>query len=214
VREVIGLHAPKVTPKGNFGMAHQGNSIDPSVVPKDFWERIRVDENGCWLWTGGVSGAGYGCFYSGGPEYTAHRVSLGLKIGRALTRNEMACHSCDVKLCINQSHLFLGDSKANTHDAIKKRRLNFQQPGFYENRKDRIGADHPGTSLTDTQVIEMWRLRSLGKTIREISEILDAPYGSVQQVLDGKRWTHVEIVPEIRAKVESMRRTKRPKHSR
>lgn len=86
-----------------------------------FEERFEpVTETGCWLWTGALWGGGrYGCF--GGKE-SAHKASLRLYKGRPTTKDEHVCHKCDVTICVNPDHLFVGDMSSNMRDQVNKNR--------------------------------------------------------------------------------------------
>lgn len=77
--------------------------------------------NGCWLWTGGVSGNGYGYFFLNKKYTQVHRVAYSLSKGN-IPKGLFVCHSCDVKLCVNPKHLWLGTHKENMEDCASKGR--------------------------------------------------------------------------------------------
>lgn len=79
--------------------------------------------SGCWLWTGGtVQPGGYGVFAPRtSPQTTAHRVSWMLFVG-PIPDGLQVCHHCDVRLCVNPDHLFLGTSQDNHSDMVRKKR--------------------------------------------------------------------------------------------
>lgn len=80
--------------------------------------------SGCWLWTGAVfraSGYGAMAMKPAGPQ-NAHRVAWLIYVGPIIGRVHV-CHRCDVKLCVNPSHLFLGTSGQNQIDAVAKGRV-------------------------------------------------------------------------------------------
>lgn len=81
----------------------------------------------CWEWKKAFHNKhGYGSFTLDGRARYAHRVALGLHLGRAMERGEVACHRCDNPRCVNPSHLFLGTAKDNMSDARAKGRLAHQ----------------------------------------------------------------------------------------
>lgn len=90
-----------------------------------FWEK--VDKSGsCWLWTGGTI-RGYGQINLGridGKQRTvyAHRFAWTITNG-AIADALKVCHTCDVPLCVNPSHMFLWTQANNLTDARQKGRL-------------------------------------------------------------------------------------------
>lgn len=92
-----------------------------------FWARMRKQEDGCWIWTGCTYNAGYG---SVGWRYkpigkrtmiAAHRAAWMLTNG-PIPEGIDVCHTCDVRLCCNPKHLWLGTAKDNMADARRKGR--------------------------------------------------------------------------------------------
>src|SRR3990167_3437478 len=89
-----------------------------------FEEKFRVNEAGCWIWTGAVGGSRSPrpqMRYKGKTIY-ATRVAWELFIG-PLSHYYNLCHSCDEALCVNPAHLFPGTQVENMQDASRKRRL-------------------------------------------------------------------------------------------
>lgn len=82
-----------------------------------------VKTDSCWLWTGAKGKAGYGTFrWKHQGEWktiSAHRFSFFTS-----TRQEpvggVVCHRCDVKLCVNPAHLWIGTHRENVHDYLQK----------------------------------------------------------------------------------------------
>jgi hypothetical protein len=75
----------------------------------------------CILWTGAVSSNGYGNAWHNGHNTSAHRAVWERTFG-PIPGGLFVCHACDIPLCINVDHLFLGTSKANTYDMLRKGR--------------------------------------------------------------------------------------------
>lgn len=91
-----------------------------------YWKsRIRarcvVSPTGCWLWRLNTR-QGYGQTSYRGKTVSVHRRMLELKLGRKLTPQECACHSCDTRACCNEDHLWPGTKLDNNFDSVRKGR--------------------------------------------------------------------------------------------
>ena len=126
---------------------------------KDHLDRkTKRASSGCILWTGRANRSGYGEMrFENGPRrisFAAHRVAYELAHG-SIPAGKYVCHACDVKLCCNPAHLFLGDAQINNADMdAKGRRRN------------------PGCSELQAQVVEMLRA---GETAHQIRKRLGVP---------------------------------------
>lgn len=97
-------------------------AVSGSLVTR-FWAKVnQKDTVQCWLWTGNtVRGYGQIAVSHNQPAY-AHRVSWVLAHG-SIPDNLSVLHRCDVPLCVNPFHLFLGTQSDNLADARAKGRL-------------------------------------------------------------------------------------------
>jgi hypothetical protein len=71
---------------------------------KRFFSKIKILENGCHLWTGAITGAGYGNFWDGMFQQPAHRVAFFIKHGK-LNHKLQIDHICASRSCVNPAHL-------------------------------------------------------------------------------------------------------------
>ncbi len=75
-----------------------------------FMEKVRVAENGCWLWTGAQAGTGwetregYGMMAFGGTTHRAHRLAYEHFVG-PIPDGLTIDHLCRVRHCVNPAHL-------------------------------------------------------------------------------------------------------------
>lgn len=90
-----------------------------------FWAKVQKTPT-CWLWTANAV-RGYGQYHlprTGRQQHViyAHRFSWTLTNG-PIPDNLAVLHRCDVPLCVNPNHLFLGTLADNLADARAKGRL-------------------------------------------------------------------------------------------
>ena len=85
-----------------------------------FWNRVEKTE-GCWLWRGSRTTAGYGNVRVGPKNKYAHRLAWELTNG-AIPNGLHVCHRCDNPPCVRPDHLFLGTGKDNARDSMQKGR--------------------------------------------------------------------------------------------
>ncbi len=85
----------------------------PSGVPHGlpaidrFMLKVRVQPDGCWLWTGATDGGRYGRFvpHGGRPMFTAHRWIYEQTVGPIPEGLELDHFKCERTLCVNPEHV-------------------------------------------------------------------------------------------------------------
>jgi hypothetical protein len=144
-------------------------------TPADTIEMLSVPEpnSGCWLWLGSVNKAGYGRLGKDKRERQAHRLSYSVHRGE-IPKGVLVLHRCDVRCCVNPSHLFLGSHADNAIDRESKGR------GFSMH-----GAEHPKAKLS-------WDAANSIRQSHETSSALARKFGvshkAVRLVRSGKTW--------------------------
>jgi hypothetical protein len=78
----------------------------------------RPHPSGCRLWIAGQSSNGYGQLWWQGRLQRAHRLAWIIARG-PIPPGRKVCHQCDVKLCIEEGHLFLGTQLDNMRDKMR-----------------------------------------------------------------------------------------------
>lgn len=119
----------------------------------------------CILWTGRRGDHGYGLASHG---RLAHRVAYEEAHG-PIPPGLCICHTCDVRLCVNTEHMFLGTRSDNNRDMFAK------------------GRDRNGTStkLTREQVDE---IRSLDGTYPAIAARYGVSSSCIGYIKRGQTW--------------------------
>lgn len=87
-----------------------------SALPQEFWEKVRVRDDGCWEWIGYINRSGYGSFRGRGVHRFVMEVLEGVSIDMVV---DHACHNretcqrrgrslgaeCPHRRCCNPAHL-------------------------------------------------------------------------------------------------------------
>ncbi|WP_084340476.1 HNH endonuclease signature motif containing protein [Ectopseudomonas oleovorans] len=83
--------------------------------PNDrFDEKVKVDDSGCWLWTGHIDHKGYGVFGVTSKQlWKAHRYSYARHVG-PIPEGMQLDHLCRVRHCVNPKHLEPVTNQENT----------------------------------------------------------------------------------------------------
>lgn len=141
----------------------------------DFWSKVDLRPEGCWLWKGSTDAYGYGQFcrrFSGKRIHKAHRVAWEKSKG-PIPDGQQVLHRCDNPSCVNPEHLFLGTQLENIADMVGKLR----------NPK---GEKHGSAKLSDDQ-IDAIRLLGASMPQRKIAERFGVTQGHVSDILNGRK---------------------------
>lgn len=100
-----------------------------------FWSKVdKVSSGtGCWLWTAATKEGRYGAFRIPGKCERSHRVSWEISNG-PIPEKMHVLHHCDVTLCVNPSHLFIGTHQDNMIDKTAKKRYKVPDNRKYPQR--------------------------------------------------------------------------------
>lgn len=146
---------------------------------QDFWDLAIPEPNsGCLLWEAGQSN-GYGMVLWQGKQIRAHCLALAFSRGQEMpTPGVVACHTCDVRPCINPEHLYGGTDASNAADAV---------------RRDRHarGSRQPGARLTEEAAIEIRSERAEGRKQRELAARFGVTQQTISRVDLRKAWLHI-----------------------
>ena len=147
-----------------------------------FWEKVRKTRD-CWLWTG-ARGSRYGSIGLGRRAWgntSAHTVSWRLHNG-PIQRGLFVCHRCDIPLCVNPSHLFLGTPEDNSGDAARKGRM-------------ARGERNSGCKLRAATVLRIRREYRCGcsdHSQRTLARKYSISQTQIWSIVNGRTWKHLE----------------------
>lgn len=172
-----------------------GDTSDPVRPSQEARFLSLVDQsgaNGCWVWQG-RTWKGYGSFsIQRSPAHQgtvgAHRWAYEHWVGPIPT-GLIVCHTCDNPPCVNPAHLFVGTHQDNARDREQKGRGGALR-----------GSQQKGAVLDEELVLLIRRLHIPGKVgALTISQLLDVPFGTVQGVLSGYTWRHIQLSTDLQA---------------
>lgn len=156
---------------------------------KNFWKRTRR-EGKCLIWTGPtiVSGSGrlYGAVNRHRKHWLAHRFAYLLTHG-AIPDSLQVLHQCDVTLCVEPLHLFLGTQADNMQDMVRKGRANWQA-----NPECRARGSRHGMAKLDEENVRNIRLCIAdGISFTEIASFHGVTTPLIRHIAKGRIWRHV-----------------------
>lgn len=170
---------------------NKGRFIKRTLEEK-FWEKVNIKSiDDCWEWQGRLYSNGYG----GLTEYDennkrvkghlAHRLSYQFHNGE-ISKDNVICHKCDNRKCVNPNHLFEGTQKENIDDMFRKGR----QPNSEE--LSCKGSTNGSAKLTEKEVIA---IRNKYKPRIYTCKMLASEYGVsdilIQKIVARKLWKHI-----------------------
>lgn len=140
------------------------------TTAEDFWARVER-RKGCWLWTGSKAPHGYGQAPGSGRGNglrLAHRVAWELTRG-PIPKGACVLHHCDVRLCVNPDHLFLGSRAMNNRDR-----------------------DDKGRGASRLTLEHVRRIRIASGTLKEIAEPFGVSASTVHAIRHRRAWRWVK----------------------
>lgn len=163
------------------------------TINERFMEKVEQTE-GCWIWRGAKSGSGYGQFWNGKRTIPAHWFWLEtIKLEKLRIKGNEACHTCDNKLCVRPSHVFIGTRSDNMKDMVAKGRHN-TVPGCRAMLKVRCqnGVKNHECKLTESQAREAKNCSRKRGAATALAKRLGVSLTVVCDIRDGKRWVHLK----------------------
>ena len=154
------------------------NSTRPSLHDRFASGYAPCPMSGCWLWMHGYSSSGYGRMYRGKVLVYAHRFSWEVHNG-AIPDGLCVLHRCDVPVCVNPAHLFLGTPRDNMLDMWGKGRQVITPPK---------GEAHWCAKLCAEQIIAIRRDPRLGSVLADLYGVSQT---HIYRIKSRKSWCHI-----------------------
>jgi hypothetical protein len=173
------------TEKGPKGMRRSGWRLR-------FWDKAIPEPNtGCWLWMGTQHSKGYGTVRAGRLPTFAHRVAYEMTHG-PIPKGLLVCHRCDVRWCVNPTHLFVGTHRDNMDDMKRKGRAatgtrnGMARDPHLANRAP--GESNPMAKLTWSAVAEIRAAHATGEVQQRIADRFGVCDATINRIVKNKSW--------------------------
>lgn len=134
----------------------------------------------CLLWPGLLNDNGYGRAYFEGRHVAAHRAAYceANNLTLADVEGVVIRHLCDVRACVEPTHLEPGTHADNSADMVARGR-------------SVKGTAHHLSRLCEEDVKEIRSRAAHGEAWRLIGKLFGISKGSVQHIVSGRNWKHV-----------------------
>lgn len=158
--------------------------MPPKTTSESFW--FRVNKTGdCWLWTGAKDLRGYGLIGYDGLLWRTHRLAWFLTYG-AIPDDLCVCHTCDVRLCCNPIHLWLGTKAQNSQDMVRKGRNGALT--IRHAKGERVNT----AKLTAEQVLDIrTRFDARLVTCAQLAREYHVSHPAIRQIVKRLHWKHL-----------------------
>ena len=151
-----------------------------------FWSKVKKSDN-CWEWIGAINSGGYGSFYKGidnkGKKkiVSAPRISWEIHFGE-IPNGLHVLHRCDVRLCVNPLHLFLGTNLDNQRDKASKGR---------GRTRSIYGVKHHNSKLNRAYVRIIKEMLAFGYPHRKIAKEFNVCRAHIGSIANERVWVNI-----------------------
>lgn len=156
----------------------KSNTVYTPILTNEerFWKHV-IKTDTCWLY-GNPDKKYYGTFLClpEAKSVTAHRYSWELANGPILD-DSYVLHKCDVKQCVNPSHLFLGTPRDNIIDMVHKGRSPWQVLTVVDVKQIRSEAITPAEGRKSNYYA--------------LAAKYGVSYGAIRTAVTREKWKHV-----------------------
>jgi DNA-binding transcriptional regulator YiaG len=162
-----------------------------------YWKKVdKNGPNGCWIWKGAATPAGYGQLASGSTKRNRAVRNLATHIALAIdgrfrpSAQHVAMHRCDNPRCVNPAHLQWGTFQENTDDCRMKGRMAFQRAGTAKIRNPEWERGLYGKQPKLTpEAVKM--IRSSPHSNSKLAQMLGISTATVRNIKNGRTYKDV-----------------------
>lgn len=145
-----------------------------------------VDKNGCWICTSHKPGThGYPQIQISKKKTTLNRV-IYEKYNGYIPDGMHVCHKCDVRMCINPDHLFLGTPADNMRDMCEKGR-HVHGKEFGDTRRGELN----GRAKINADIVREIRINSENLSCAKAGAKYGIDASVVHNIRKRKLWKHI-----------------------
>ncbi len=130
----------------------------------------------CIVWTGGLvggKGGGYGKFWFEGTSWRAHCWFYHHYV-EPLEANDVLCHTCNDRACVNPDHLYVGSHATNAAD-----------------RRSYRGEGNPAAVLSSEDAESIRLMYKSGYRQVDIARLFGISQGQISRIVRGENWKGV-----------------------
>lgn len=156
------------------------SKYDPEELATLLRYPLIITQDGCWLFTGGSKNGFHGSLWYEGESWQAHRLAFHLMC-EPIPDGMKVLHTCDVGLCVNPGHLFLGTQTDNVADMASKGRDN----------RTRRGSENGRALVTEAEVRTIRELADKGVSSEDLREQYNLSKTAIYRIINRISWRHV-----------------------
>lgn len=139
-------------------------------------------KSGCLLWQKSRTPNGYPKTTIKGRTVAVHRLAYRVFVG-PIPAGLRVLHTCDVRHCIERTHLFLGTDADNAADRDAKGRDRFCP-----------GETNGMSKLTEAAVVSIRAMAASGVTHEWLAGVFGVRRQTISRIVSGQRWRHLPVV--------------------
>jgi len=139
------------------------------------YNRIKVKDSGCYEWLGYFTKDNYAVVKFQGKKYRVIRVLLENTLGKPISADKEACHTCNNSFCVNPNHLYEGTHAENGQDLSRSNKNK--------------GIRNAACKIDEKTAKDIKNLLSSDLTNKRISELLDINKSIIENIKYRRSWT-------------------------